>query len=84
MFCSKCNKLYHACSCAMKNPYQPPPPLNLNQRGTTIETVDSFGVIRAPGKPYDQLKADPFGNIPGTTLQIGPGGIIVQRTLTPK
>jgi len=79
MFCSLCNKLYYACTCGSEKNYYPPPLLTLIKDGSVIGSIDYFGVIRAPGQPFDNTKTDPFGNISGTDLQITACAMIMPK-----
>jgi hypothetical protein len=79
MLCPTCNKMFYACTCSTKDTLHPPPPLNLTRGGSVIGTIDSFGNIRAPGQAFDNMKADPFGNIPGSNFHVGPGGMITPK-----
>lgn len=76
LYCKSCGRLYHACQCGSRPPVPPAPTPLYSNNGTLIGNIDHTGVINAPGMPYHLQKADPFGNIPGTNLKIGPGGII--------
>lgn len=78
MFCRTCGRMYFACYCAGKPTATPPPPVSLTHAGYgLIGTVNpATGIISAPGQSYNGLQVQPLGQIPGTNLVIGPGGMI--------
>ena len=79
MYCPTCGMMHYACRC-FNRPITPPPPVSMiHPTYGNVGTVNpATGFINAPGQSYHGTQIGQFGQISGTNLQIGPGGIIQQ------